>query len=185
MNCSKFTFFGEFGQAGVVNISPHRPPGSALPFPVPISSELPCWIPLWYLLYVFTGYHGSSLHENHSDPTNSSGSGFSFHANHLLNHLISLISVCPELFKKFFFSSMSYLQMYWFSLNNQNFIIIKVSSQHCHKNRYKHATELREVNPYIYGQLTFDNGVKKIQWRKNRLFLHMKLGKLYSHMQKR
>lgn len=58
---------------------------------------------------------------------------------------------------------MSYVQLHLFSLDNQNFRIIKVSSNHWRKDRYKDANELREINPYIYSQLTFDNGSKEIQ----------------------
>lgn len=73
--------------------------------------------------------------------------------------------------------------MYLFSLDHQDFIITKVHSNHCHKDRYKSAIELREINPYIYGQLTFGNGVKKMQWRKKR-FLNNDAGKTVSPCKK-
>ena len=43
--------------------------------------------------------------------------------------------------------------------------MIKVSSNHGHKDRHKNATELREINPYTYGQLALDHGVKEIEWK--------------------
>lgn len=64
----------------------------------------------------------------------------------ICNHLIPPISVCGGEFVVVVVlksSSMPYIQLYLFSLDNQNFRIIKVSSNHWHKDRYKDATELR------------------------------------------
>ena len=48
--------------------------------------------------------------------------------------------------------------------------VIKQCGTSIRKDNQWNRIENPEINPHIYGQMTFDKGVKTIQWRKNSLF---------------
>lgn len=146
LNCSKLTFFDESEQAGERNLFPKWPPikrvHRAREFSREgVSSPIP-WPPLLRTLLLNSSLV-FALSFNSTQWVSSARDSFQSHRQSwfwvLLSctsfvqspHLISPISICREdLFVCFKSSLKSYAQLHWFSLDNQNFRKMKVSSSH-------------------------------------------------------